>query len=212
MIEVENCLSDLTWRASAMPTGRQLLNQLEVDAPVFGVAYSIINWSGLAKGVSISPSGITKLLGKLVEDGHATTFMIENGNITMTGMSDEGWVFYGGPLGRTNWARNTLNANTDVYYTKCTAEDVIKYKQIQDELENADNTQYHEVWPNIPGRTRYENCISSSHMIVHKMSFGTALATKGVWIPSISNWATWTATKMSAWKHKRFTHVNTHMP
>jgi len=195
-----------------MPTGKDLLNQLDEKSPVFGVAYSIINWSGLAKGISISPSGITKLMGKLVEDGHATTFMIENGYITLTGMSDDGWVFERGPLNSTQWARNTQNANTDVYYTKCTTDDVSKYKKIKKELENAQNTKYHEVWPNISGQTRYENCISSSHMIVHKMGFGSALSTKGVWIPSVSNWATWTATKFSAWKHKRFTHVNTHIP
>ena len=125
-----------------MATGKYLLDQLGVKAPMFGVAYSVINTAGLLKGVSLSRAGITKLAGKLLEDGHATTFMIEGGNITMTG---------------------------------------------------------------------YENCISSSHMIVHKMGFGSAVATKGFWIPSISNWATWTATKFSAWKYKALPNMNTHI-
>jgi len=48
-----------------MATGKYLWG---AKAPVFGVAYSIINTSGLLKGVSLSPAGITKLAGKLLED------------------------------------------------------------------------------------------------------------------------------------------------
>ena len=195
-----------------MVSGKNLLDQLDAKAPVFGVAYSIINTSGLLKGVSLSPAGLTKLAGKLVEDGHATTFMIEGGNITMTGMGDDGWVFEGGKLANADFARSTPNANTYVYYIECTKEDVKKYKSIRTELEGVKDTKYHEVWPNLFGKTRYENCISSSHMIVHKMGFGSAVATKGVWIPSISNWATWTATKFSAWKYKVLPNMNTHRP
>lgn len=191
-----------------MATGKYLLG---AKAPVFGVAYSIINTSGLLKGVSLSPAGITKLAGKLLEDGHATTFMIEGGNITMTGMGYDGWVFFGGKLAETDFARSTPNANTYVYYTDCTKEDVEKYKKIRKDLKGVKDT-YHELWPNLLGKTRYENCISSSHVIVHKMGFGSAVATKGVWIPSISNWATWTATKFSAWKYKALPNMNTHIP
>jgi len=43
-----------------MATGKYLLDQLGVKAPMFGVAYSIINTAGLLKGVSLLPAGITK--------------------------------------------------------------------------------------------------------------------------------------------------------
>ncbi len=197
-----------------MPTGQHLLDQLDVPdgASVFGIAYSIITMSGVMKGAGISPGALVKTAGKLLEDGHATTFFIHGDEITLTGMGYRGWVFNDGPLASEPWARDTANANTDVYYTVCTPAEAARYAQIRAELEGQRATTYHEFRPNLPGGTRYENCISSSHMIVHRMGYGSAIATKGVWIPSVSNWATWTATKFSAWKHKRFAHTNTHMP
>lgn len=179
---------------------------------IFGIAYSILTWGGVAKGVGASFSGIKKVAGKLIEDGHATTFMIDRSTdlFVMTGISDDGWEFYGGDLYSQDWARTTSNANTDVYYVELTQEQVDKYWRLKDELQQQENTTYSELWPNIPGRTRYENCISSSHYISYRMGFGRWASAKGSWIPSVSNWMTWAATSRSTWKHKRFTNCNTH--
>ncbi|WP_027722775.1 hypothetical protein [Maridesulfovibrio zosterae] len=44
---------------------------------VFGICYSILTWSGVAKGLSLtSPGSWIKSVGKMFEDGHATTFLI----------------------------------------------------------------------------------------------------------------------------------------
>lgn len=182
------------------------------DKAVFGIAYSIITWGGVAKGASISTSGVTKTLGKLVEDGHATTFMSDTENITMSGIGNDGWVFYGGKLSEAIWARTTDNATTDVYYTTISADEVKKYHTIIAKLETGPQPVYSETWPNLPCSKRYENCISSSHMIVHLMGYSSVASTKGIWIPSAANWATWAATCLSSWKHMRFPTTNTHIP
>ena len=195
--------------------GSNLFNNIDKSpgkSGIFGIAYSILTWGGVAKGAGASFSAIKKVGGKLIEDGHATTFMIDRSNdlFVMSGISDDGWEFYGGDLQSQDWARSSNNANTDVYYVELDKTQVAKYWQIKDELQKLDNVTYSEVWPNIPGRTRYENCISSSHYLSYRMGFGRWAATKGVWIPSMSNWMTWAATFGSAWKYKRFNNCNTH--
>ncbi len=196
--------------------GSHLLGGLSVGSStgVFGVAYSIINWSGLFKGLGLSPGSWAKVVSKGFEDGHATTFMIDlkAKSFTMTGISDDthGWVFYGGGLARDDWARPTTNAATDVYYT--TGDDLPdKFRAVRGELEKTETT-YAVLMPNSWFSTRYENCVSSSHYMVYKMGLGYWASSKGAWVPSFSNWLTWTATKFSSWKHHRFADCNTHIP
>ena len=195
--------------------GFHLLNNLETngaDKGVFGIAYSILTWGGVGKGAGCSFSAVKKTAGKLIEDGHATTFMIDKNNelFVMTGIGDS-WVFYGGDLASQDWARQTTSANTDVYYTGLDATQVEKYWNVKEELQASD-VNYSELWPNVPGFSRYENCISSSHYVVYKMGLGKWASTKGSWVPSMSNWMTWAATKASSWKHRRFDNCNTHFP
>lgn len=198
-----------------MPNGQQLLNDLEGNAPIFGIAYSIINASGVKKGLTFNPSSWLKTAGKMIEDGHAIAFLITSKHIYKTGMGEDAWVISESPLKSRKkydqWARATPNCNTDVYYYRCTEKDVEKFREIKNKLEK-EKVFYSVAKPNIPYLSRYENCVSSTHRIVHEMGFGYAIATKGVWIPSVSNNFTWLATKFSAWSHKRFPGVNTHIP
>lgn len=193
--------------------GRHLLDSLDVgDAKgVFGIAYSILTWSGTFKGLGISPSSWAKVIGKGFEDGHATAFMIdvEAGEFTMTGMGDE-WVFYGGDLDAEDWARSTPNAATDVYYT--TGDNLVeKFKEVRAKLEGQ-KAAYAVLVPNTPFTTRHENCVSSTHYVVYEMGLGYWAATKGAWVPSFSNYMTWAASKWASWKYHRFAGCNTHMP
>ncbi len=194
--------------------GRHLLNGLDVRSTdeVFGIAYSILTWSGVFKGVSISPSSWAKTISKGIEDGHAMTFIIDQANneFATTGMGDK-WVFDDElDLDEDYWARTTQNATTDVYYT-AGAGLVEKFKEVQEELKNTKAT-YAIITPNTPLTPRYENCVSSSHYVVYKMGLGYWASTKGWWIPSMRNYLTWAATKASSWKYKRFDSCNTHFP
>lgn len=193
--------------------GRHLLDNLDVgDAKgVFGIAYSILTWSGTFKGLGISPSSWAKVISKGFEDGHATAFMIDidTQQFTMTGMGDE-WVFYGGGLDDEDWARPTTHATTDVYYT--VGNDLVqKFKGVQDKLESQE-VSYAVLAPNTPFTTRHENCVSSTHYVVYEMGLGYWAATKGAWVPSFSNYMTWAANKWASWKHHRFLDCNTHIP
>ena len=195
--------------------GSSLLAGLDTagdDAGVFGIAYSILTLGGALKGAGFSFSALKKVAGKLVEDGHATTFMIDKTNrmFSMTGFGDDGWVFYGGKLDDHDWARTTQSANTDAYYTPIDSSQISKYWGLKDELLTK-NVEYSEWRPNL-GAQRFENCISSSHYVAYRMGLGSQAASMGAWIPSVSNWMTWAATATSAWKHKRFSACNTHLP
>ena len=194
--------------------GRHLLNGLNVGnaTGVFGIAYSILTWSGVFKGLGIHPSTWAKVLAKGIENGHAAAFMIDvaNDDFTMTGMSDEGWVFYGGDLDTEDWARPTVNATTDVYYT--TGNNLVgTFTNVQNELANTP-VSYAIVAPNTPWTPRYENCVSSTHYIAYKMGFGNVMSTKGWWIPSLRNHVAWWGSDGVAWKHHRFVNCNTHIP
>lgn len=178
---------------------------------IFGIAYSVISYRGLVKGFGLSLTGVRKIAEKAIVDGHATTVMIDykKQKFCTTGMSDEGWVFNEYRLDRP-FARKTPNSNTDIYYTELTSEQISKYWAIKEELEKLESpAKYSVCMPNIIGRTRYENCVSSSHYISYKMGFGVWASTKGMWIPSMSNYMTWAATKASSWKHKRIPNSNT---
>lgn len=193
--------------------GQELLAALDVGSHsgVFGIAYSIITLGGTFKGVGIDPRTWGQLIGKGLEDGHATAFMIDvtGKTFTMTGMGDA-WVFYGGALDKDSWARVTDHATTYVYYT--TGDDLVaKFNTVRAKLEK-EETSY-SVWkPNTPLTSRYENCISSTHYVVYEMGLGYWLATKGLWVPSFSNYLTWMATLTSSWKYRKFIARNTHMP
>ncbi len=193
--------------------GNELLAGLDTSGSteIFGIAYSILTLSGTFKGIGLDPRTWGGVIAKGIEDGHATAFIIDvaKGTFTMTGMGDQ-WVFYGGALDKDSWARVTDNATTDVYYTTG-AGLVAKFAAVQAEL--AQETTTYSVWkPNTPLTARYENCISSTHYVVYKMGLGYWAATKGVWVPSFSNYLTWAATMVSSWKHHRFASRNTHMP
>jgi hypothetical protein len=73
--------------------GNDLLGRLAVDgkaAGVFGICYSIVTWSGVFKGFSLfSPKAWAKTAAKMVENGHAQTFLIDIGDEGADGHRNE---------------------------------------------------------------------------------------------------------------------------
>ncbi|GAB4186895.1 MAG: hypothetical protein OHK0024_27310 [Thalassobaculales bacterium] len=194
--------------------GTDLRNRLNLGhaTGAFGIAYSILTLGGLFKGFSLYPGAIAKTIGKGIEDGHAMAFMLDlaGDELTTTGMGSTGWVFNSGTLRTMPWARQTTNATTYLYYT--TGDDLAqRFAAVRDELEDQP-AGYGLLTPNLPGRDRRENCISSTHYIVYRMGMGYWVSTKGLWVPSFSNTMTWMATKFSAWKYLRVDSANTHLP
>ncbi|MDU9394021.1 hypothetical protein ACIP1T_21315 [Pseudomonas japonica] len=187
---------------------------------VFGVCYSILTWSGVGKGFGLfSPSTWGKTLGKLAEDGHATTFLIHKNQITLTGISDDGWVFDSGSLASKSWARTTGSATTYVYYIGVNGDFIKKYEKLQKKLAKT-KTAYAALWPNMVGSsTQYQNCVSHSHYLMSELGLAHwAHSTKGWWVPSASNWVEWFKSFAPvqrdgfAWKYKKFDSTNTHIP
>lgn len=168
--------------------GTELVAGLEAitgAAGIFGICYSILTWSGVGKGFSpFSFGSWKKTLGKLVEDGHATTFLIDGRNITMTGISDDGWVFNTGALGSTDWARATGSATTYVYYIGVNKAFVKKYRKLEAKLKKT-KTSYDAFWPNLPtAKTQYQNCVSHSHYLISELGLAHwGNTVKGWWMP-----------------------------
>jgi hypothetical protein len=223
--------------------GTHLIENLEIDAGaagVFGICYSILTWSGVGKGLGFSPGSWLKTLGKLVEDGHAITFLyvknvevvkkIKRGGkereevvledqLTTTGISDDGWVFDTGPVDKVDWARPTGSATTYVYYIGVNEAFIDKYRQLEAELKGT-KTTYDAFWPNLPFvKTHYQNCVSHSHYLVSRLGLASWPNTvKGWWMPSASNWVDWfksfapTGRAGFGWKYRKFESTNTHIP
>lgn len=202
--------------------GTHLKKNLDRDkksAGIFGICYSVLTWSGVGKGLSLWPSSWKKSVTKLFEDGHATTFLLTDSSLTMTGMSkdEKGWVFDTDSLASQSWARTTGSTYTYVYYVNVTEKFIEKYGKVKAELEKA-KTSYAVLWPNLPMIGRYENCVSHSHYLMYKLGLAYWTSTKGWWVPSHSNWVDWfksfipTAHDGYSWKYKRFANTNTHIP
>jgi hypothetical protein len=178
---------------------------------------------GVGKGLSWRPGSWVKSFGKLVENGHATTFLIDrrtrkNIRITMTGMGDDGWIFDEGGLDEIDWARTTANADTFVYYIGGDREFLKKYAAVQKKLEKT-RASYAVLWPNlIFAKTQYDNCVSHSHYLMSQLGIAYWTNRKGWWVPSISNWVDWFKSFVPVragafwWKYKVFRGVNTHIP
>jgi hypothetical protein len=205
--------------------GRHLLDNLDVDADaagVFGICYSVLTWKGVGKGLGWSPRSWIKTVGKMIEDGHATTFLIQRSGrghrVTLTGISDNGWVFQEGPASTVDWARDTASATTYVYYIQVDQAFIDHYEQVKNELQGT-RTAYAVVWPNLPRTTStYQNCVSHSHYLMYRLGLARWTSTKGWWVPSVSNWVDWfksfvpTSHGGYRWKYKVFHNINTHIP
>lgn len=205
--------------------GTHLVRNLDMPAGadgVFGICYSVLTWSGVAKGFSVfSPWSWVRSVGKLFEDGHATTFLIDNtrNRITLTGISDDGWEFEEGTLRRIDWARTTGNATTYVYYIGVDREFLGRYQRLRTRLERT-RTAYAALWPNLWGaNTTYQNCVSHSHYLMSELGLAFFNGqVSGWWVPSGSNWLEWFKSFVPTyhgdywWKYKRFQSTNTHIP
>lgn len=193
---------------------------------VFGICYSVLTWEGVAKGFSPMAAGTwLKTVGKLVEDGHATTFLFENDlfngdpTIVTTGISDEGWEFEEGDAVNINWARRSSSATTYVYYICVTAATGNRYRQLMTELQGT-ATCYAAIIPNHPlVETHYQNCVSHSQYLMAKLGLASwANQSNGWWVPSISNWMDWFKSFIPVsrhgykWQYTKFQGVNTHIP
>ncbi|MCP1488628.1 hypothetical protein J3D48_004941 [Pseudomonas fluorescens] len=196
------------------------LGTIDEAAGIFGICYSILTWSGVGKGFSpFSLGSWTKTLGKLAEDGHATTFLIDGENITLTGISETGWEFSTGTLASQDWARATGSATTYVYYIGVNKQFIKKYRKLQAKLKKT-KTAYDVLWPNLANATtQYQNCVSHSHYLVSELGLAHwANTIKGWWMPSASNWVDWfksfapTQRDGFSWKYKKFDSTNTHIP
>ena len=204
--------------------GQHLLGNLNPDLSaggVFGICYSIIRWSGVTKGLKVlSPYSWKKTVGKLFEDGHATTFLIDlkKDSLTLSGIGNNGWEFTEKDLKSIHWARSSGNADTYVYYISVSEDLVKRYDDLRDDLVYGDAHSYALLSPNLGGSTRYENCVSSCHYLMYKLGRGSWLSTKGWWIPSTSNWIDWFKSFVPtyhdgyAWKYKVVRNVNTLNP
>ncbi len=157
---------------------------------------------------------------KLIENGHATTFLYkkENKELTLTGMDDDGWVFDTGKLEEQDWARTTGSANTYVYYICVDSNFIELYQKVESELKKT-KTSYTVLWPNMWGaKTQYENCVSHCHYLMWKLKLAFWTSSKGWWMPSISNWVEWFKSFVPIdhgkfkWKYKSFPATNTHIP
>ncbi|MBN8469234.1 hypothetical protein JYJ95_22255 [Corallococcus exiguus] len=180
-------------------TGQSLLVDLDETLPEgavgwFGVAYSILTTTALFKGVGIKqPKAWVRTLGKVFENGHATTFLIDlskkgNETLTTTGIYEHGWVFDKKKLQNAHWARRTENATTDIYFTAIDKNALKEYNTFREEMGKLEKLSkdrasskgrrllkpgtrtvtYSEWRPNafLPSRTNhYENCVSSSHAL-----------------------------------------------
>lgn len=203
----------------------ELLDELNITrvevktGGVFGICYSILTWSGVGKGLSLAPSSWVKSLSKLFENGHATTFFYDysEDKITLTGISDNGWVFETGTPENIDWARTTPSSTTFVYYLEINKEIKEKYYKIKEKLTKS-NTSYSALWPNLPiSTTQYENCVSHSHHLMADLGIVYWPKHKGWWVPSIANWADWLTSfapiyRHAPWKYKLFQSKNTHIP
>lgn len=196
------------------------LEKISGAAGIFGICYSILTWSGVGKGFSpFSLGAWKKTLGKLVEDGHATTFLIVGENITLTGISEDGWEFNTGNFGEMDWARTTGSSTTYVYYIGVNKQFVKKYKTLAAKLKKT-KTTYDAFWPNLPlANTQYQNCVSHSHYLISELGLAHwGNTVRGWWMPSASNWVDWFKSFAPvqrdgfSWKYKKFDSINTHIP
>ena len=191
-------------------------------AGVFGLCCSILTWSGVGKNVSpLRPETWSKLAGKLLEDGHETTFLYQcvNNKLTMTGIADRSWVFDSGTLGDYQWARNTTSSTTFVYYIFVDNEFIDRYKTLKRTLKRTD-TAYAVVWPNLwTAKTTYHNCVSHGHYLISQLGlnfFNEQVA--GWWMPSVGNWVEWLKSFVPTykgdyrWRYRRLENTNTHIP
>lgn len=183
------------------------------DRMFFGVCYSILTWSGVGKGFSfMSPGSGLKMAGKLIEDGHAMTFLLTPNVMITTGIGDNQWVFDV----EGYWGRATGSSNTYVYYLEVDGTFADRYMVLATELRYTTPTQYAVVTPNVYGsKTSYQNCVSSSHYLMYRLGLGSWVSSKGWWMPSASNWSSWFssfASSHSGWKYKSLPNTNTHIP
>lgn len=203
---------------------------------VFGICYSILNGSGMVKGVFDKKTqnetyrdylknriaALVKVVPKVVESGHVTTFLYnkKTKKITFTGIGDGGWVFEEEDVKKKKWAKQTTRANTYVYYTNVDCDLIAKYEIIRKELEITSNcglVTYAVVTPNIPvPATDFQNCISHSYHLMYKLGLAHWFKTKGWWVPSIGNWADYFCSFASTWrgaewKYKMIQNTNTNI-
>lgn len=192
----------------------QLFSQLEISsqAPgVFGICYSILNWSGIAKGLSPNRNSIAHSAFKLIESGHATTFLWvkSNDGFVKSHMCLGGWAF-----NREAWARSTPNATTYVYYVDVDQEFIDRYVEVAKRLLNTAVT-HSLTTSNTPGQRSYENCVSASHHLMAELGLGGAFLARGIWTPSVANWMNWFSSFApktvtgATWKYRSFPNTNT---
>ncbi|GEM_PF-6819783 len=205
--------------------GNHLINNLQIPpgaAGVFGLCYSVLTWSGVAKGFGfLSPRSWVKTAGKMFEDGHATTFLIDLGNneLTMTGISDGGWEFETDDLDDVDWSRNTGSSTTYVYYIGVDLNFLARYAVVKNALTGT-QTEYAALWPNHRfTQTSYQNCVSHSHYLMSRLGLGYFTTQKrGWWMPSASNWMEWLKSFVPTshggfhWQYRKFPNTNTHIP
>lgn len=195
----------------------ELFDSLDVSdasAGVLGICYSILNWSGIAKGSGASPSALGHTLSKVMQDGHATTFLWVKATdvFIKTGIARSGWTFC-----EESWARITSNATTYVYYIEVDQEFIDSYMKTAKRLLRR-KVFYGVGTPNLLDGSEYQNCVSSTHQLLAELGLGSVLMTKGFWMPSIANWVHWFSTFAPrtvagfTWKYIFFPSVNTLIP
>ncbi|MCP4112044.1 MAG: hypothetical protein GY749_42045 [Desulfobacteraceae bacterium] len=204
--------------------GNHLVNSLNMPdgaAGVFGICYSVLTWSGVGKGFSLfSPRSWVKSAGKMFDDGHSTTFLIDLGRntLTLTGISANGWDFREDDLEYVEWARASHSATTYVYYVGVDNEFLARYRQLRQTLENT-HTVYAVLWPNMWGaKTNYQNCVSQSHYLMSKLNLAHFNPqVYGWWMPSLGNELEWLRSFVPTyhgnywWRYKRFPATNTYI-
>lgn len=192
-----------------------LLEQLNIDAEapgVFGVCYSILTASTMTHGCTTSARGFGNSLVKIVEGGHATTFLwVRSTDVFIRAAADHsGWGF-----SQQAWARQTPSATTYVYYIEVDQDFIERYKQVAKRLMGLTNIRYSQFRPNVCTSNDYQNCVSTSHRLMAELGLGSQLMARGYWTPTTANWINWISTFSPrrvgdyTWKYRVFPVTNT---
>lgn len=193
-----------------------LMDRLDIDpqaSGVFGICYSSLTLNAATRGCGESAGGFGHSLLKLVQGGHATTFLwVRSTDAFVKSEVDEsGWSFV-----ETAWARQSHSATTYVYYIEVDWEFIEKYKRVIMRLYNKGrHVRFSHFRPNILTSHEYHTCVSASHRLMYELGLGSRLMARGFWTPKAANWVTWVASFSPrtvgayTWKYRSFPMTNT---